>query len=377
MKTKNLIVTIALLLICGFAQAQSGRTTSSSAASPDAILRQCPALPTVKQLVDGVNTHASGPEIDAFKEKVETLIENAKKILEEADKDVKVLEEKDGENLAQQWTGRTQAELENMSDEEQEAMVNEQLKKFGLGNMTLSQMEALADKSDEEILAAMTKGGATIGGLTPAEIKAMEGMTDAQKEAYMKQGDRAKRAQAYANSPETKKQLKQGENASVIMKTTTELQSINARWREITIQTQKETEEATKQIMAIDAKYAPKVAAIKPTKWVVSGEMGSGYEFSDAEIKAREALFTACRTEQYTLWRNHLIKIQERIKKTMADVPRYDELMKQQMTASGMTNTAQKIPSAGYSFVIEYLDAARDVIGLPEIESRDLENINK
>jgi hypothetical protein len=58
----------------------------------------------------------------------------------------------------------------------------------------------------------------------------------------------------------------------------------------------------------------------------------------------------------------------------MTDVPRYDQLMKQYLTASGMTATAQLTPSAGYTIAEMYLDAAADVIALPGIEFSGLGN---
>jgi len=406
MKTTKVIVSFALLLMYSTTQAQLGRliekaaqktierkveqkieqkveqsvntavaskinvtAAAFTAATPEEIIKQCPTLPSVKQLVDGSNTYASGPEIEAFQEKIEMLRENTKRILEATEAQVSAVNQQDGDRIAQQFTGHSLAELENMNEVEQEAMINKQLASMGLGNLTIAQLQSMEDKSDEEIMAAMSKNGVTIGGLTMEEIKAMENMTDAQKKAYMQKGDRKQRAQAFADSQETKEMLKKGENAAVIMQTNTELQSINVRWREFYQQVYNEDQEMERQIAAIDAKYAPKVAAIKPTKWVVSGEMGNGYEFSDAEQKAREKLFTACRTEQYTLWRNYVIKKQERIKTIMTtDVPRYDELMKEYLTAAGMISTAPLTPSAGYSFAITYLDAAGDVTTLPGIE---------
>ena len=396
MNTTKTIVTFALLLICGTTQAQLGRLVEkaaqkaverkveqsvntvagnsgkasialSGAATPEAIIKQCPALPAVKQLVDGINTYASGPEIDAFHAKIEALRENAKRNVEVADKATEAVAREDGDRIARRFTGRSLDELENMNEADTEAMINQHLAASGLGNMTLAQLESLGDKSEEEIMAALTKSGATIGGLGLDEIMAMEGMTDAQKKAYMQKGDRAKRAKDFADSPQTKERLKQGEDAAIIMQVNLELQSINARWRELSLQIARENEETAIQIAALDAQYAPKVAAIKPTKWI-SGE-DAGYIFTDAETKKREALFVACRTEQYTLWRNHTIKVQERIKAVIAnEVPRYDELMKQQMIATGMTASAELMPSAGYGFAEQYLDAAASVTNLPDIE---------
>ena len=332
MKTKKMIVTFALLLIYSTTHAQLS-TVSSTATTPDDFIRQCPALPTVKQLVDlenSINIRASRPEIGAYEAQVEMLRDNAKRILESAEKTANEAGEKDADRVAKQFTGHTQAEMDKMSEAESETMVNNMLASMGM-NITLDQIEDLEDKSDAEILAALSKGGAATG----SKSKAIEGVNT--------------------------------QDVAVIMQTNTELRNFNASWREFFLQIEKEEKEAERQIAAIDAKYAPRVFAIKPSI-PLSGEMG-GWDFTEAERKARENLIVSCRTEQFTLWRNHTIKVQDRIKAKMAnDVPRYDKLMKQYLTATGMTSSAQLTPSAGYSFAIEYLYAARSVTSLPGID---------
>ena len=279
-------------------------TTGSSAstvlpitATPVEIIRQCPALPSVKQLVNSINIHASGSEVEAFEAQVVTLRDNAKSILESADQEAQTASDQDADRVAKQFTGYSQTEMDKMSEAEQEAMVSKMLSSMGMGE-TLDQS---------------------------------------------------------------------GMDAEEIMKTNTELQSINKRWREFALQNEKDEKEAERQIAAIDAKYAPKVFAIKPTKWV-SGE-DARYDFTDAELKAREDLIVACRTEQFTLWRNHTVKMQERIKTVIDnEVPHYDELMKQHLIATGMTSSAPLTPSAGYNFAIDYLYTAGSVTQLPGID---------
>lgn len=326
-----------VLITAGIFFLLAGAGTKSFAQTPEAIIRQCPALPAVKQLVNGLDTRASGPEVEAFQAKVETLRKDIESIMEAGEEAVNAAGEQDADRVAKQFTGHSAAELDNMSDDEQEAMVNNMLSSMGM-NMTLSQIEALDGKSDEEIMAVLLKSGTKTGKESTVDM------------------------------------LKLGESGATIVQAATELQAISERWAEIAGQMRLESEEATQQIVAIDRKYAPKVAAIKPTKWI-SGE-DAGYTFTDAELKAREDLFIACRTEQYTLWRNHAVKMQERIKTIMTDdVPRYDELMKQQLTASGMTASAPLTLSMGYGFAIEYLSWASNVTILPEISIGDMERV--
>ncbi len=64
-----------------------------------------------------------------------------------------------GDAIAKQTTGRSAEELQNMSEEEMEAMTNDlvaqRLAAAGLGNMSLADLQALEGKSDAEILQAM------------------------------------------------------------------------------------------------------------------------------------------------------------------------------------------------------------------------------
>jgi hypothetical protein len=287
----------------------AANTNLPIAMTPAEIMAQCPALPAVSQLVNDDNIRASDPVYLPFRAQIDALRENAKQTAQNAEQAAKAAGEQDADRLARQYTGHSQAELDNMSEAETEAMVNQMLSGMGMGNMTIAQIQAMDGKSDDEIMAAMSKGGVTVGGLTVDEIRAMENMTDAQKEAYMKQGDRTQRAQAFANSEQTKTQMAQGENARVITQIQPELHSINTRWQEITRSIERDNQEVARQIAAIDARYAAQIKAIPRSQWHSGlGSGTAGYVFNEAEQKQIYALAKTCRTEQYTLWRNHLIK---------------------------------------------------------------------
>jgi len=193
-------------------------------------------------------------------------------------------------------------------------------------------------------------------------------MTDAQKAAYMKQGDRQQRVDAFRNSQQTKDAIKSQDDVATVLQTNPEIHNMLGRWREFYAQIEKEEQEVAKQIAAIDDRYATQVAAV-PRSVYYSAEEG-GYFHNEAERKQVNAIIIKCRTEQYTLLRNHTIKVQERIKAVMAtEVPRYDDLMKRHLTATGMTTAAPLTPSSGYDFAIRYLEAASNVL---RVEDHDL-----
>ena len=327
---KSSIVIVALLLTCSMAQAQIGRmidravqksvdskteqpaaTPASATAAPlgpmtpQQTVAQCPALPTVQKLAHvevGYEHRQSSADIDAFYAQVSALRENTKNNLKSAEDAAHEAGQKDADRVAQRFTGHTQADIDKMSDADQEAMINNMLSGMGMGNMT----DAMNSQDD----------------------------------------------------------------VATVLQTNPELHNMMGRWREFYEQLEKEEQEVTRQIVAIDDRYATQVASVSRSEWHSGlGSGTAGYFHNEAERKQVNAIIIKCRTEQYTLWRNHTIKVQDRIKAVIAtEVPRYDDLMKQHLTATGMTASAPLTPSSGYGFAISYLDAAAKVISLPGID---------
>lgn len=353
---------LALTLAVGAARAQS---------TPEAIIGHTPDLPSVAHLIANSDNEAASASIKAFNEKLAELHEKMNEATDRILKGGQDAANADAERLVQQQTGRSIAELQKMSKAEQQAMGQEMAQKkvaaAGLGNLSLSQLKALKGKSDDEIMAAMTAGGATIGGLTPAEIKAMEKMTDAQKAAYLQQGDRMKRMKAAAPSAQQSRDARaQVRNAKAQADDAAEMQKITERWQEIDRLNGKDIQAVAARCAEIAAKYDPQINAI-----VSKGYFDGLSNFTAAQIEdAAErvgALTRARDTENYTLWRDMLSKMQGRIKTKMADMPRYDELLAQKMADGGLTATAQNTPSIGFGIAKEYLDLTGRVTSLPEI----------
>jgi hypothetical protein len=154
-----------------------------------------------------------------------------------------------------------------------------------------------------------------------------------------------------------------------------EIVSIQNRWQETRRLIEADKQDAARQIAAIDARYAAQIKAIPRSEWS-SGIGGSiqGNVHNAAERQQRDALVKACRTEQYTLWRNHVVKMQERVKTMMADVPRYNELMTKSVNVTGTPSAKPTTTSPeGYNIAITYIDAAREVTDLPGIERTGIE----
>jgi hypothetical protein len=354
-----------LLLLC--AVLLTGGATLRAQITPEALIGQCPDLPSASTLVaystDDENT-AAQQAIQTFRDQIAALKERAKKESNRVSDIAGTAARSDAERLTQQMTGKSVTEVQNMSKADTEAMgmqmVQKQLKSAGLGNMSLADLQALEGKSEDEIVAAMSGGGVTMGGLRPDELKALEGMNEQQAAAYMQQGDRMQRMQQSYDPSALKKSQEAGRKAAANQQIGNDMKQINDRWAEIDRLMEKETAEVGAQLEQIGEKYLPELHAL-------AARYGDGkVDATPAEIEAASArmkvLRVAMKTEQAPVWRNHIAKMQSRIKSKLADGPRMDDLYAQSLGISGMNELA-KVGMQPYSYSIagDYLDMARQV----------------
>jgi hypothetical protein len=174
-RVRFLLVMLALLTV-STAQAQN---------TPEALIRQCPDLPSVDYLMVTNVQYAMSLHGQPFKEKVEKAHETIQKFLDDIDTlkqkgeaalapikaAVEAGAKKDADRIAKQVTGRSTEQLENMSDKELEAMANsmvsQRISAAGLGNMSIADLQALEGKSDKEIMKAMENAKPVQAGAAP------------------------------------------------------------------------------------------------------------------------------------------------------------------------------------------------------------------
>ena len=183
MKVRKLL-TLALVMTFAGNVAQGQQT-------PHAIIKQCPALPAVDILVVTDISYDLNLVGEPFKEKLENA-EKAKKafhdkiesldtqrrdIQEKRQAGVEATAKQDANRIARQMTGRSTEQLENMSESETMAMANnmagKRLSAAGLGNMSLGDLQALENKSEEDIMKALS-------GATPTQAETPQRMSAAQ-----------------------------------------------------------------------------------------------------------------------------------------------------------------------------------------------------
>jgi hypothetical protein len=321
---KQLILTLALMMTVGAAQAQ---------VTPEAIIGQTPDLPSVAHLAAIIQDEAAYESASdartAFHAKIAELRDKSDEAVERINAGTQSAAMSDAGRIAQQTTGRSVSQLQNMSkaDEDKLAqeMVAQQLGAAGFGGMTLGQLQALEGKSDEEIMSAML-GGATA--------------PTAQQSCNARAEQRGAQAQVDASA---------------------EMKRITDRWAEIDRVNENEIRDVVAKLAELDAKYEVQY----PPDWGDIMESGTPAQI-EATSRTVNGIRRAENSEKFTLWRNAVSRMQGRVKTKMADVARYDELLAQTMTSGGMTATARTTPSIGYEIAGQYLDLTSSVTELPE-----------
>lgn len=136
------------------------------------------------------NEQLAKPEANA------ALIETAQKQLAQKQAAINDVMMRIGEKTNQARQKLEQIRQKNMPNEGQmqaaQAIGGDMMAAFAAAGITPDKM---AKMSEEELMAVLLPIVAQKNGLTPQELQAMQGMSDKQAEAYMKQGNRAQRMQ--------------------------------------------------------------------------------------------------------------------------------------------------------------------------------------
>ncbi|MDR0843508.1 MAG: hypothetical protein LBP68_08850 [Acidobacteriota bacterium] len=380
-RLKFLPASLALLLLGSVVMAQS---------TPEAVIGQVPDLPSAATLAAARSDSESsaGRAVNDFVKRVNALDkrndENYMPEISESEIAQATSQAvSDAEKQAKALTGKSIAQLENMSEAELAAVgqkaakkaVSQNMSAVGMGDISLGD---LMNMSEGDLMAKM----ASNMGLTAAELKAMENMSDAQAEAYMKQGDRMQRV---SNSNAAKAaQKNQGKapkvseaDANALMKAPEEQQKFLQRVEDMRKLVTQERGAFLAKFDEINAKHSG-TASYQSAQKIASDCNGKSSR-SAAECDAAYAILRAARvsadTECFGLWRNQIAKEQGRIKTLLPDAARVDALTSQatQATArlnqSAMSGISQKFADAGtnqHIVVNAYLASTMSVTNYPE-----------
>ncbi len=186
--------------------------------------------------------------------------------------------------------------------------------------------EALAERTAQQ---AVGRSVEELQNMSDVELQAMSNDIVAQRMAGNVQSAPAVAPQQHAGTAQIETALKQ----------------ITDRWAAINRQNQQEATDAQAHFKAVYERYRP----VLNEKKAIIAKFFEGSE-SEGDINPRYTKQTVRRA-------------QERIASKMADVPEYDRLTAQKMSATGISTHG--MPTLGYDIAEEYFDATRSVTNPP------------
>ena len=322
-RMKSLLAILTLLLFAVTVQAQ---------VTPQAIIGQAPALPSVNNLVVTNVSYDKSLHGAPFEEKVDnaytaikTFHDNIGALEEKSRETAKPVEaaiggakKQEADRLAKQMTGRSTAQLQNMNEKQMEAMgsdlVAQRLAAAGLGNMSLADLKALEGKSQEEVMASLGNANPTQAGTPPK-----------------------------ATAAQTKE--------------TADLERINKQKMNIQVLNNQTTDEALVELKKIYDKHSEALTKRKEiAREYFEGYMDHRQYTHDQYAVAQrdyESVQEAYLTESYTYWLGVVASMQERTREMIAQVPE---------TKNPSANVAGLV---AYDFAGLYLDLTRSAAILP------------
>ena len=322
-RIKSLLAILTLLLFAVTVQAQ---------VTPQTIIGQTPALPSVDNLVVtsisyDMSLHGAPFEekvdkafaaIKRFHDNIGALEEKGRETAEPIEAAIGGAKKQEADRIAKQMTGSSTAQLQNMSEKQTEAMgsdlVGQRLAAAGLSNMSLANLQALEGRSQEEIMAALGNANPTQAG-TPQKATAAQ------------------------------------------TKETADLERINKQKMNIQALNNQTINEALIELKKIYDKHSEALTnRAKIAREYFDGYMDHRQYTHDQYAVAQrdyESVQEAYLTESYTYWLGVVASMQERTREMIAQVPE---------TKNPSTNVAGLV---AYDFAGLYLDLTRSAAMLP------------
>jgi hypothetical protein len=385
---KYLFASLALLTV-SMAQAQN---------TPEAIIGQCPAFPSAKTLgaAKAYINEAASEAVDAFIKKIDELdARNSKNgqagVSEDELHGALQQAVTDQKKKAEEMTGHSVEEIQNMSDAEQQAVfqktaekqiasIEKQMAATGFGDISLQDM---ANMSEEQLMAKM----ATSMGLTPAEMEALSKMSDKEAEAYMRKGDRLQRvqnskmgkaAEQYQSAQPSQPEISVAD-IEAVQKAPEELQKFIQKVDDLAKLNNSEEKALMQKFAEIHAKHFG-TANYRNAATICNEEKSVyTYEQQQAACKTVQSTQASCYAECFTLWQNQLTTEMGRIKAMLPEARRVDDLQSKATAAqnrlnpNAMAGVTQKFANVGMnalSVVAQYLETAKRVVDYPvEVET--------
>lgn len=363
MKTRTFLTTALLCFVAMTARAQ---TSLNNANTPEAFIGQCPDLLGAGVLAACHQPDASDEPIRIFHDNIDRLRKRYKEVKAAAQEQSKDNLMPVADKQVRELTGRSLAEVQQMSDSELEAMghkkANSMLKKLGIKKSAKElEKEGMSEAEQQQMAESMMK---QMSGLSMKEAQALQNMSEAEQMAYMQQAGRMDRLeQSAAKVAATQPVGISAGNAESLTEITKELRKMQEQWSYIDDVYEREKLEMIDEMVRIIAKYQaqmPPESGKILDKWF--GTVLLTYHTKE-EQRVVNRLRLACDTECFTLWRNLISKRQGQLKIRLTDCHRADKLAARQRELQGM---AVEIPmSSALGLVEDYLELTASSTSLP------------
>jgi hypothetical protein len=355
-----------------------------AAATPEKIIADTPKLPTAQDLalVDGNDYEnpqlaAAQKRIEDFKAAIERLENELGKAAEAAAESIKDDALAQANQATKGQYGKSVDDLKNMSDSDRQKLARQQMDtkmaeaQKMMGGMSFVDMEKMMQSgmSEEDMAAKFMSQSSMSMGLTETEIKALQKMSEAEAEVYMRQGDRAARVQA-AEQKYNKERPNAAKEAQADQKKADEIlkgQEADKRWQTALGTLNKDVEatrtKADKDVKAIwEKKYDKEVKTLrdKMRKNQCSEALPDPRADRSLCPKQGEQIKTMQKQfylDAYTAWRESVTQIQARTKRELEAANAYDK-------ARGFQDRR-----TAYMIASSYINAAKEIIPAPSLDA--------
>ncbi len=278
-----------------------------SEVTPQQLPGLCPALPRATILA------SHGAEADEARRNFNDELNKLRRRVELGLEKYKDRGKELAESLAQQVTGHSVGQLQNMNDAQLHSLASnmaaQQLAAAGLGGMSLSDLQALEGKSEEEVMAALM--GARTVATAPQQLPTL-------------------------TTPDP------------------ELKRITEHWADLDRQNEDEMREVFARMDDIVAKYKQQQDAVPRYAMASRESHHDGRAMNEQEQAQWDQLEYEKRLACYSQRHELVASMQKRIAAKLPDVARFDELAPRV--------PGQIIPSIGYIIAEQYLDVTESIL---------------
>jgi ribosomal protein S21 len=318
MRKKQLILTLALMMVFGAAQAQ---------VTPQAVIDSVPALPSPGQWA------ANGKEARAFKAKISELENNLKEMRNAAISSTP--------NQAQQKRSAAQVRRETAASEQGAQTQQDLMAAMGI---TQDDQMKMAKMGQAEAQAYMMKRMQEHLELTDAEMTRMQSMSQADAQAFIMQRmqERGTQAPTQAELNRGNAALRRGSQNDPIAEAQKTIEAYTAQSQATSRKIAEAEQECTRRTAAVWAESEPLISKARAEAAAAADAAGQGSGASvERTMNRLRSLVDEYNTAMYRIWSEYVVSAQGHLKLLMPYAQAADDARKTQGAALGQLQGMQ------------------------------------